>query len=41
MEEFLRLLAIGRVQVKPLVTHKFDLEDAAKGYNNSRAEQIR
>ena len=32
MEEFLRLLAVGRVRVKPLVTHEFELEDAAKGY---------
>lgn len=32
MEEFLRLLSVGRVNVKPLVTHEFELEDAAQGY---------
>jgi threonine dehydrogenase-like Zn-dependent dehydrogenase len=32
MEEFLRLLSVGRIDVKPLVTHEFDLEDAARGY---------
>ena len=32
MEEFLRLLSVGRINVKPLVTHEFDLEDAPKGY---------
>ncbi len=33
MEEFLRLLSVGRVNVKPLVTHEFKLEEAAKGYD--------
>jgi predicted dehydrogenase/threonine dehydrogenase-like Zn-dependent dehydrogenase len=33
MEEFLRLLALGRVQLQPLVTHQFALEDAARAYD--------
>lgn len=32
MQEFLRLLAAGRVQVQPLITHDFALEEAAKAY---------
>ena len=32
MEEFLRLLESGRVDVRPLISHQFPLEDAAKGY---------
>jgi predicted dehydrogenase/threonine dehydrogenase-like Zn-dependent dehydrogenase len=32
MEEFLRLVAAGRIQLEPLVTHKFRLEDAPKAY---------
>ena len=32
MEEFLRLLAVGKLDVKSLVTHEFELEEAAKGY---------
>lgn len=32
MEEFLRLLSVGKVTVKPLVTHEFNLVDAPKGY---------
>lgn len=33
MEEFLRLLAVGKIDVKPLVSHKFPLEDAPKAYD--------
>jgi predicted dehydrogenase len=32
MEEFLRLLGTGRVQVQPLVTHSFALEHATEAY---------
>jgi predicted dehydrogenase len=32
MQEFLRLIAAGRVRVKPLVTHLFALTDAEKAY---------
>jgi len=32
MEEFLRLISIGRVDVKPLITHTFKIEDALKAY---------
>ncbi len=32
MEEFLRLVALGRVQVKPLVTHTFELDEAPRAY---------
>jgi predicted dehydrogenase len=33
MKEFLRLLSVGRINVKPLVTHEFPLEQAASGYD--------
>jgi len=32
MEEFLRLISIGRVDVKPMITHVFKIEDALKAY---------
>lgn len=32
MEEFLRLVGTGQVQVRPLVTHQFPLEEAATAY---------
>ena len=32
MEEFLRLMAVGKVNVKSLITHEFPLEDAPKAY---------
>jgi len=33
MEEFLRLISIGRVDVKPMITHSFKIEDALEAYN--------
>jgi predicted dehydrogenase len=33
MEEFLRQVALGRVQVAPLVTHAFDLDEAPRAYD--------
>jgi len=33
MEEFLRLIAVGRVDVRSLVTHEFALEAAARAYD--------
>ncbi len=32
MEEFLRLASHGRVQIEPLITHRFPLQDAPKAY---------
>ena len=32
MEEFLRLVAVGSVQIQPLITHQFSLEEAPKAY---------
>jgi len=32
MEEFLRLISIGRVDVKPMITHVFKIENALKAY---------
>src|SRR6516165_9786471 len=33
MEEFLRLIAAGRIDMRPLVTHEFTLDDAPKAYD--------
>lgn len=38
MEEFLRLISIGRVNVKPLITDEFNLDDAPKAYEAIMAE---
>ena len=32
MEEFLRLVSSGRIDLQPLITHEFDLEDAPSAY---------
>src|SRR5215207_2774459 len=32
MEEFLRLVALGRIDLQSLITHQFDLEDAPRAY---------
>jgi len=32
MEEFLRLAALGRVELEPLITHQFNLEESAVAY---------
>jgi hypothetical protein len=33
MREFLRLLAERKVQVEPLITHRYPIERAAEAYN--------
>ena len=33
MEEFLRLVSVGKINVKPLVSHTFPLEEATAAYN--------
>lgn len=38
MEEFLRLMAVGRINVKPLISHEFALEDAPKAYETIMGE---
>lgn len=37
MEEFLRLVATRRVDVQPMVSHRFDLADAARAYETIMA----
>lgn len=32
MEEFLRLVSVGKINVKSLISHEFDLEDAPRAY---------
>ncbi|MCU1291124.1 MAG: oxidoreductase domain protein [Acidobacteria bacterium] len=32
MEEFLRLVSVGKINLKPLISHEFNLEDAPKAY---------
>jgi len=32
MEEFLRLISVGRIDVKPMISHIFKIEDALKAY---------
>ncbi len=33
MEEFARLMSVGKVNVKPLISHEYKLEDAPNAYN--------
>jgi predicted dehydrogenase len=37
MQEFLRLMARGQLSVEKLITHRFDLEDAARAYETIMA----
>ncbi|MDQ3998072.1 MAG: bi-domain-containing oxidoreductase [Gemmatimonadota bacterium] len=37
MEEFLRLVELGRLQLDPLITHRYPLEDAAQAYQTIMA----
>ncbi|MBC7909693.1 MAG: bi-domain-containing oxidoreductase [Pyrinomonadaceae bacterium] len=37
MEEFLRLVATGRVELQPLITHQFPLEEASSAYQTIMA----
>lgn len=41
MEEFLRLMATGRVQVKPLISHEFALDEAARAYQTIMSPQVK
>ena len=39
LEEFLRLIAIKRVDVEPLITHRFRIDEAERVYSNIMAEK--
>ena len=41
MEEVLRLMAVGKVDVKPLISHEYGLEDAPKAYETIMSGQGR